>query len=185
LQPLRAAVHELTGGDPWPTSPRTLIVAMDYDRGRREVFGGPGAPDVELADAVIASCSIPGWYRPVEIDGRRYVDGGVCSTTSADLLQHQHLDEVTVLMPLGMGVTDRSWHPLVRTERLVRRGSTRRTLREVRRLRATGTRVTVLTPDAEVLAEMGWNVMDHRRRHRVLEVSLSSTARAWRSVEVA
>lgn len=185
LQPLADAVRGLTAGADWPDRPRTWIVAMDYDRGRRVVFGRPGAPSVGLPHAVAASCSIPGWYAPVVIDGRRYVDGGVCSTTSADLLQELELDEVTVLMPLGMRVQDRSWHPLVRTERWVRRLTTRRTGREIARLRAAGTRVTLLTPDVEVLATMGWNVMDHRRRHRVLAASLRTTARAWRHVSEA
>lgn len=181
LQPLQGAVRGLTGGSPWPQRPRTWIVAMDYDRGRRVVFGGgaPGVPAVELAQAVAASCAIPGWYAPVPIGGRRYVDGGVCSTTSADLLAGERLDEVTVLMPLGMQVADASWHPLVRTERWVRRFTTRRTVRELARLRAAGTRVTLLTPDVEVLAAMGWNVMDHRRRHRVLDAALRTTASAW------
>jgi len=182
LEPLRGAVRGLTSGGGWPVRPRTWIVAMDYDRGRRVVFGQDtaGVPSVDLAHAVAASCAIPGWYEPVLIDGRRYVDGGVCSTTSADLLADQGLDEVTVLMPLGMRVSDCAWHPLVHTERWVRRLVTRRTLREIVRLRAAGTRVTLLTPDAEVLAAMGWNVMDHRRRREVLEASLRTTARAWR-----
>ena len=42
----------------------TWIVAVDYDSGRRVVFGRGGAPAVPLPDAVVASCSIPGWYRP-------------------------------------------------------------------------------------------------------------------------
>ncbi len=185
LLPLRDAVRGLTDGREWPDRPRVRIVAMDYDRGRRVVFGGPAAPDVELAEAVAASCSIPGWYAPVEIGGRRYVDGGVCSTTSADLLIGEGLDEVTVLMPLGLHASDDSWHPLVRTERCVRGYCTRRTLREVAKLRAAGTRVTVLTPDPEVLAAMGWNVMDHRRRGAVLDASLRTTATAWRAAEAA
>lgn len=185
LDPLRGAVRGLTGGgSEWPARPHTWIIATDYDRGRRVVFGraAAGAPQVDLATAVAASCSIPGWYEPVMIGGRRYIDGGVCSSTSADLLTDQRLDEVTVLMPLGMRVQDFSWHPLVRTERWIRRFTTRRTLREIVRLRAAGTRVRLLTPDVEVLAAMGWNVMDHRRRHQVLEASLRTTARAWRRV---
>ena len=55
---------------------RTWIVAVDYATGRRVMFGREGAPRVPLADAVVASCSIPGWYAPAVIDGRRYVDGG-------------------------------------------------------------------------------------------------------------
>lgn len=180
LTPLQGAIRELTGGSSWPTRPRTLIVAMDYDRGRRVVFGRDDAPAVELPQAVAASCAIPGWYAPMVIRGRRYVDGGVCSTTSADLLVREQVDEVTVLMPLGMSVQDLAWHPLVRAERLVRRLSTRRTLHEVSKLRAAGVRVTVLTPDVEVLTAMGWNVMDHRRRRDVLSAALRTTAAAWR-----
>jgi predicted acylesterase/phospholipase RssA len=48
-----------------------------YRSGRRVAFGRPGAPSAGLPDAVVASCSIPGWYAPKEIDGRAYVDGGV------------------------------------------------------------------------------------------------------------
>ena len=65
---------------------RTWIVAVDYDSGRRVVFGRDGAPPAPLPDAVVASCSIPGWYEPVPINGRRYVDGGVSSVTSLDLM---------------------------------------------------------------------------------------------------
>src|SRR5262249_1295434 len=57
------------GGETW-------IVAVDYDSGRRAVFGRPGAPPAGLADAVVASCSIPGWYEPTVIGGRPYVGGG-------------------------------------------------------------------------------------------------------------
>ena len=61
---------------------RTWIAAMDYDTGRRVLFGRPGAPPATLTDAVTASCSIPGWYTPAVIGGRRYVDGGIRSATS-------------------------------------------------------------------------------------------------------
>jgi NTE family protein len=61
----------------------------------------------------------------------------------------------------------------------MRARTTDRLCREVAKLRAAGTRVRVLTPDAAVLAEMGWNVMDPRRRHRVLDTALRSTAAAW------
>src|SRR5258708_28851254 len=47
----------------------TRIVAVDYDSGRRVVFGRPGAPPARLAEAVVASCSLPGWYEPVVIGG--------------------------------------------------------------------------------------------------------------------
>lgn len=184
LDELRQVVADLAGGSagaaPWPTRRRTWIMAMDFDLGRRVAFGSPGAPPAPLADAVIASCAIPWLYAPVQIGGRRYVDGGVCSTASVDLLVAEGLDEVTVLAPLALQRPQPAgWHPLVRAERWMRRRTTDRLRREIARLRAAGTNVRVLTPDAAVLAEMGWNVMDPRRRHRVLEAALRSTAAAW------
>ena len=66
-------------------------MACDYSTGRRVPFGRQGtrarrAPPAELADAVAASCAIPGFYRPVRIGGRDYVDGGVRSASNLDLL---------------------------------------------------------------------------------------------------
>ncbi len=69
----------------WVTA-ETWVVAVDYDSGRRVIFGRDGAPLVPLTDAVVASCSIPGWYAPVVINGRRYVDGGVRSATSLGIV---------------------------------------------------------------------------------------------------
>jgi NTE family protein len=155
---------------------RTWIVAVDFDTGRRVMFGRPGAPRVPLADAVVASCSIPGWYEPAVIDGRRYVDGGVRSSTSLRSLAQAGLDEVYVLAPMASLVPGRPSRAAERLERRVRRLITRSLLREAAVLRARGTRVTVLTPGPEDLAAMGANVMDPRRRQPVLDISLRTSA---------
>ena len=42
----------------------------------------------------------PGWFPPVEIAGRRFVDGGSVSSVSADLLATYPLDEVVVVAPM-------------------------------------------------------------------------------------
>jgi NTE family protein len=166
-----------TGGAPgsWADG-RTWIVAVDFDTGRRVMFGRPGAPQVPLADAVVASCSIPGWYEPAVIDGRRYVDGGVRSSTSLRSLAQAGLDEVYVLAPMASLVPGRATRAAERLERRVRRLITRSLLREAAVLRARGTRVTVLTPGPEDLAAMGANVMDPRRRQPVLDISLRTSA---------
>jgi NTE family protein len=153
----------------WPTDPATWVVAMDYATGRRVVFGRNGSPEATLAQAVRASCSIPAWYEPVEIDGRRYVDGGVCSTASVDVLAPLELDEVYVLAPMATYANDRSRDPIVRLERRWRRSITKRMDREIAKVRATGTRVVVVTPAVEDLKLMGANLMDPRRRLAVYE----------------
>lgn len=162
----------------WPERGETWIVAVDYASGRRVAFGRPGAPTVSLADAVVASCSIPGWYEPKSIDGRRYVDGGVSSSTSLDLVARACLDEVYVLAPMASYVMDRPWNPAARLERMVRRVVTLGLSRETGKVTATGTRVTVLTPGPEDLAAIGANMMNPRARRVVLETSLRTSAAA-------
>jgi NTE family protein len=185
--PLREMVHALhchAYGLPQSAEPpawvrgETWIVAVDYDSGRRAVFGRPGAPPARLPDAVVASCSIPGWYQPAVIGGRRYVDGGVRSPTSLGMVARAGLDEVFVLAPMASVVTDRPRMPHEVLERQLRALMTVTLLREARALRAAGIAVTVLTPGPEDLAVMGVNLMDPRRRRQVFETSLLTSAAA-------
>jgi NTE family protein len=162
-------------------SGQTWIVAVDYDSGERVIFGRPGAPEVRLPDAVAASCSIPGWYEPVVIDGRRYVDGGVRSATSLTVVARADIDEVYVLAPMASFETDRPRKAAERVERRLRRVITHTLLREVNALRSLGVRVTMITPGPEDLAVMGANLMDPRRRIEVLETSLRTSAAALAS----
>jgi len=157
---------------------RTWITAVDYDSGRRVIFGAAGAPLVPLADAVVASCSIPGWYAPVAIGGRRYVDGGVRSVTSLSTVAGRGFTEVYVLAPMASIEPDRPARRTERLERRLRRLITRSLLRDAQLLRAQGTRVTLLTPGREDLAAMGVNLMDPRRRGPALATSLRTSAAA-------
>jgi NTE family protein len=169
----RGAVPEIAP-PAWVDEP-TWIVAVDYDSGRRVIFGRHDAPPARLADAVVASCSIPGWYEPVVIGGRRYVDGGVRSPTSLGILARAGLDEIYVLAPMASMVPDRPRKPHERLERRLRRLITQALLREASLLRSLGTRVTILTPGPQDLAAMGANLMDPRRREVVLETSLRTS----------
>lgn len=87
----------------WPEEP-TSIVAFDVAAHRRVAFGTVDAPSVPLADAVAASSAIPLVFRPYEIEGRPYVDGGVVSGTHADLVlgNPTPLDLVLVLAPMAV-----------------------------------------------------------------------------------
>ena len=53
------------------------VNAVDLETGDMEWFGVDGRDDVELAKAVYASCALPLFYPPAEIDGRYFVDGGI------------------------------------------------------------------------------------------------------------
>jgi NTE family protein len=171
-------VHEVNPDRLWPRHPEAWMVAMDYDTGKRVAFGAPGAPEADLADAVMASCSIPGWFVPVEIAGHRYIDGGTLSPTSLDLLAGRGLDEVIVLAPMASFEYDDPTSLVTRVERRFRRAMTRRILSEAGKVRRSGTVVTILAPGREDLEAIGMNLMDHRRRGTVLDVALRTTAEA-------
>lgn len=164
----------------WLAREGVWVVAMDFDTGRRVAFGREGAPPARLDEAVTASCAIPGWYAPVSIGGRRYVDGGTLSTTSADLLAGEGLDEVYVLAPMAAFQADRPRELAARLERRVRRQVTRRLLGEAQKVSRGGASVTVLAPGPEDLEQIGANLMDPSRRLAVLETSLRTSEGALR-----
>jgi NTE family protein len=167
--------------DGWVPGAPLWVVSVDYDSGRRVVFGREGGPPSTVGEAVLASCSIPGWFAPQVIDGHRYVDGGIASSTSLGLLARSgapELDEVYVLAPMASHVYDWPLDPVAGMERWMRHVFTRWLDAEVRAVRATGTRVTVLTPGPVDLTAMGGNLMNPRRRERVLETALATSAAA-------
>ncbi len=165
--------------DGWVPGPPLWVVAVDYDTGQRVVFGRAGGPPSSVGEAVLASCSIPGWITPQVIGGHRYVDGGVASSTSLGLLARPgspEMDEVYVLAPLASHQYDSPWDLVAGVERRVRRVLTKWLDAEVAAVRATGTRVTVLTPGPEDLRAMGGNLMNPSRRSEVLETALVTSA---------
>ena len=166
LTSIGGLIDDLHDGREWPTG--THIVATDFQTGSRAVFGRPDSPEASPARAVMASCAVPGWYEPVEVGQVPYIDGAVYSPCSVDLLEGSECDEVYVLAPMASLQPDRPTTALGRLERVWRRMATNRTLAEVRRVRATGARVHVLTPDAADLVVMGANMMDVERRADVL-----------------
>jgi NTE family protein len=168
--------------DRWVDHPNYWAVACDYRSGRRVPFGRLDAPNVEIADAVAASCAIPGFYRPVRIGWRRYVDGGVCSASNLDLLAGRGLDLVICLNPLSSG-TELDEHdrgPLGRfgpldprdwLGALSRQANSRRLAHEARKVRRFGTEVLLIEPTPEDRKAMGRNLMSASRRHQVIETA--------------
>ncbi len=169
--------HPFSGAVPahWVDG-HTWVAAMDYDSGRHVLFGRQDAPRAPLPDAVVASCSIPGWYEPAVIGGRRYVDGGIRSSTSLSALRGTDVHEVYVLAPMASTEPDHPLQPHLRIERRLRQLLTHLLLRQAKALSAEGKRVTIVTPGPRDLAVMGANLMDPRRRQDVLEVSLRTSA---------
>ncbi|HEX2070305.1 MAG TPA: patatin-like phospholipase family protein [Thermoleophilaceae bacterium] len=147
---------------------RLRISAVDMESGRRVMFGEQGAPEASVADAVQASCAIPGFFRPIEIGGRRYVDGGVWSPTSMDRAPAGRGSRVLCLNPTAsltpsreqpygaMGLLSRSLASI-----------------EAAYLERRGVQVEVVAPDAASTAAMAGRLMDGRLRGATLAAGLA------------
>jgi NTE family protein len=134
---------------------RLFVSAVDLESGKRVMFGKPGAPDASVGQAVEASCAIPGFFRPISIGGRDYVDGGAWSPTNLDTARVSRGTQVLVLNPTGsipaIGVASNA---MARVEALV--------------VERRGARVSLVAPDEGASAAIGRNLMDPRPRREVI-----------------
>lgn len=146
------------------------VCATRRSDGRRTVFAsGAGAP--ALGPAVAASCAIPAYFAPVRCAGRSYVDGGLRSTTNADVCTGDHLDAVIVVAPMSAA----SPRPAVESPL---RWMVRRQLdAEARALGALRTAVVRIEPGPRAQRAMGLNFMDSSRAGEVLRAAFVETGR--------
>jgi NTE family protein len=172
-EPLRDTVRRVCDR-PWAPHPNYWAMAVDYQTGRRVALGRTGAPSAALPDAVAASCAIPGFYRAVDIGGRRYVDGGITSASNLDVLADEGLDLVIALNPMSsLHVGDAR----TLTERLalaVRQHAGRRLGSEAKQVRGAGTEVILIQPTVDDLGAMGTNLMSRSRRNEVIETAVET-----------
>jgi NTE family protein len=124
------------------------VTAIDTGTGELEVFDS--ASGIALADAVAASCSVPGLFPPVTIDGHRYMDGGARSVTNADVALRAEPGPalIVTLLPgqAPSGSLFDTWE--------------RRLAREVKQLEEAGFATHLLRATPEELQIMGFNAMD-------------------------
>jgi NTE family protein len=150
---------------------RLNVVAVDRGNGRRVAFGAEGAPETSVADAVAASCAIPGYFAPVEIGGREYVDGGVWSPTNLDLARAGRGDSVLCLVPTAaMGSV-----PALAL-RGIAAGWRLATSVEAAAASRRGASVEIVVPDRGSASAIGSDFMNPGRRARVLAEGLRQGA---------
>lgn len=170
-QPIKDVISVACSED-WAPHPGLRVVACDYGSARRVPFGAPGAPAAPIADAVAASCAIPGFYVPPKIGGRTYVDGGLWSVSNLDLLAREELDLVICLNPTSSRDSSGAC-----VGRFFRAQAGRRLGHEEKRVRESGAEVVLVQPVADDLEVMGENLMAGKRRHAVVERARETTAR--------
>jgi NTE family protein len=157
-------------GDKWPE--RLWLCAARRSDGARVVFGREGSPGATLAEAVLASCAIPGYFTPITIEGKEYFDGGVHSVTNADVLHTESLDVVVVVSSMSA-----SHGHATGADGLLRWSVHRRMEREIAQLEANGTSVIRLEPGSVSRRAMGLRAMAEDRSAQVVETAYQETLR--------
>jgi NTE family protein len=79
-EPLGDFVRGILGSATFAELERPLLVnTVDVNTGTQIFWGSPGLQDVPVADAVIASCTMPGFLPPHPIGRRFFVDGAAAA----------------------------------------------------------------------------------------------------------
>jgi NTE family protein len=131
----------------WP-SRGYACTAVDAETGEFVVWNE--ASKVGLARAVASSCSVPGIFPPITINGRRYIDGGMRSGSNADLAAGHELVVVVGLRTAADAATSERMRAPLEAEMQV--------------LRDGGARTELILPDDASVASFGLNLMDGRKR---------------------
>jgi NTE family protein len=134
--------------DAWPER-GFACTAVDAETGAFQLW--TQASGVGVVRAVASSCSVPGVYPPVTLNGRRYIDGGMRSSTNADMAAGH---ELVLVVAVRLGAAGGALG-----ERITARFN-----EEVESLKDGGATVVTISPDEEALAAFGLNLMDFRRR---------------------
>jgi NTE family protein len=153
----RAMVAARLPHQQWPDRPM-IVAAVNAHTGELTAFDRDSG--VDLVDAVTAGTALPGVVPTHSINGTRYINGGVRSAENADLASGYA--NVVVLSPFG----ERSGTLPAGQFEGIRRSPEWGTdlASQVEALRKQGSRVEVITPDADSRAAMGTNQMDPATR---------------------
>jgi NTE family protein len=125
------------------------------------------ASGIDLELGVASSCSVPGVFPPITINGRRYIDGGMRSALNADLAVDADATLVVTVTALNLPVID------PRFARMQERRNA-----EIEALRGAGRDVAVIEPDANFreISGMGMFLMDASRVPAAYEAGLRQGA---------
>ena len=164
----------------WPRD-YLYICAADLYTGKRVPFGHPTAPEVPLPEAVLSSTAIPGFFPPVRLDGRQYVDGGIVSATSLDLATDAGCETIICVAPLGYRIDPDAKRRILTSPLLVRDFFARQLAKEVKAARERGVEVLVIRPWTSELDKHGSNSMRHFDRSAVIDSAREGTLRLLES----
>jgi NTE family protein len=172
------------------------LAATDLDTCERIVFGEEEWSDVPISKAVECSTCLPIVYKPVDLKGRQFVDGGIRSTTNVDIAVEKGAKFIVVVNPLVPFVNDFETTIPTVTGRRVRRVSdmglpaiANQTFRLIAHQRLhqaveqwqekyPGVDIILIEPDPNDELMFGTPIMDYSRRLKIARHGFESVTAA-------
>ncbi len=106
-RPLYNVIRGLLGDVGFAELERPLLVnTVDLNSGQQVLWGGPGRDDVPVADAVYASCALPGYLPPQRIGTGDYSDGASIANLPIEAAAATNSD-VVIAIDVGSTVPHR------------------------------------------------------------------------------
>lgn len=148
--------------DTWPD--RFVCTAIDCADGSFVVWDADA--NVDFIRAIGSTCAVPGFFPPITINGKRYYDGGLRSLANADLAKgHDRVVIVTLADPPPDAAD-----PRARRVRAVLDA-------ELATIRDAGGEAIVVSPDDEVRAVIGVQLMDPSKAKDAVDAGRAQGAR--------
>ena len=145
------------GDDRWPQR-NYACTAIDALSGEFVVWNREAGADIKRA--VASSCSVPGMFPPITINGRRYMDGGTRSATNADLVKGY---DTAIVVAVSGAVGDPKMAEQFR----------KRLKTELATLRESGTKIELILPGAASIQAFGTNLLDPSRSADAVRAGLA------------
>jgi NTE family protein len=102
-EPLQQLVTRLLGDVTFDELQRPLLInSVNLTSGRQVFWGSPGLSDIRVADAILASCALPGYLPPHEIRGEFFIDGAAVSNLPVAATASRDRD---LIMAIDVGST--------------------------------------------------------------------------------
>jgi NTE family protein len=151
--------------DLWPEK-GFACTAVDAETGAFQLWTRDAG--VGVVRAVASSCSVPGVFPAITVNGRKYMDGGMRSATNADLAKGYSKALVIAVRLAGGELGERMMAPLER---------------ELQAIRDAGGEVELLVPDEASMTAFGANLMNPRNRPAAAKAGLDQGRKAAESLK--
>lgn len=185
---IRQCLASANTPDSFPALDKELYIgSTDMDSFEHVVFGTERYRDVPISEAIYASCALPLFFVPNQIEGRWYIDGQITKTCNLELVVEKGCDLIFIIdpvKPLGSiipGTVDKKggYYSMIQTVKALVYTRFHSVLSHLTE-RYPDTDFVVFQPDDEVAQLMAGSPMRYTIRTQLIALAYQQTQRQLR-----